>query len=149
MCRCSNTIQLSIILFYCSVFSGPRTHSHIFPPPPRDDRSWGPNEFHISPLLSCHWSTHGWGSPYKWDSAGRGLSRWQLRLKHPWSFICLLQPRQDRPRGPTVVLWSTTTVWRATWWWVAMLWRSAAADCRWRQGFIQKSKIVFFPLPQR
>lgn len=41
------------------------------------------------------------------------------------------------PWGPTVVLWRTATVWRATWCWVAMLWGSAAAHCGLRQGFIQ------------
>lgn len=71
----------SIVFFFLLRY--PRTHSQIFPPSPRANRSWGPNEFHISPLPSCHWSTHSWGSPYKWDSAGCGISRWQLRLKQP------------------------------------------------------------------
>lgn len=61
----------------------------------------------------------------------------QMETWGPGACPALCSPRQDRLRGPAAVLWSTTTVRRATWRWVVTLWRSAAADCRWREGFIQ------------
>lgn len=83
-----------------------------------------------------------------WALALTALSEtmcWKPRFSGRWAVICPLQP----PQGPTAVQRSTTTVWQASWWWVAMLWGSAAAECRWRQGFNLKFKTAFFPLYHR
>lgn len=52
--------RMWVLHFMVLFFWRPRTHSHIFPPSSRDVGSWGPNEFHISLLLSCHCSAHSW-----------------------------------------------------------------------------------------
>lgn len=73
---------------------------------------------------------------YKWDSAGRGISRWQPRLKQPPPAPKLRLPGRlgTCGRAPTVVLWSTATVRRAT----LVLRGDVVTICRrWGQGFIQ------------
>lgn len=85
----------------------------------------GPNEFHAPPQPPSELSvlhTHGRGSPWKWDSAGHEISRWQLHLRNPGygEFSQLLEQHKDPARKPAEVPWRTTSVRLTTWCWVSI-----------------------------